>query len=741
MNETPFKTPEVGLEPIPGYALSERLGRGGFGEVWRAYAPGGFQVALKFVALGDACGPVELRALDIIRNIRHPNLLVTFAAWQVEGWLIIGMELADKTLMDRYREVTKKGLPGIPRDELWDYFQEAARGIDFLNEPREGPREGDGRQAIQHRDIKPQNILLVGNGVKVADFGLARIMNKSETLHSGGMTPAYAAPEFFQGHTHKTSDQYCLAVTYCKMRGGRLPYEGVLTEIMAGHLSGKPDLSMIPGLGEKAVVRRALSKKPMNRWPSCRAFVEALMACDNTPSVPGSPIGSHSAATKPYAEVGGVGGAVGGAVGGDAGGAGAAANAFSEFRTNPDAAPYTPPPARQPDLATKPPAEAAADALSAEALAARELLRGSESSRPPSNTAEAAAPVAPNRRPPPKPPRADAPLPDRPSKKKSSGRREKGGSPSLPTPPPVFPLIPPDSSVPMALRTWLVGRSNACDVSVDDSAVSSRHCRLTEIPNGFLLEDLGSRNGTFVNGVRIENPVTIRIQDEVTLGQTVLMPWPRELSTSTDTPRPASTYAPGKAPTGAPAEGERSIVGGPSNAKGFEVSIGRDAANDIVLDSPSVSNRHGRITLRGGQATIEDLTSTNGIAINRPANQIQKAPLLAGDVIYFGSLAVPAAQLLRAAAAKSGDHVLITFRGQSMVFGRDAGCDRILDLPTISGSHARIWREGPQLMIQDLGSTNGTFVNGDRIHKPTAVKANDLIGFGSQTFLLDVPTG
>jgi len=100
--ETSFTQPEAGAEPIPGYSLADRLGRGGYGEVWRAYAPGGFQVALKFVSLAGVAGAVELRALDVIREIRHPNLLVTFAAWQVEGWLIIGMELADKTLMQRF---------------------------------------------------------------------------------------------------------------------------------------------------------------------------------------------------------------------------------------------------------------------------------------------------------------------------------------------------------------------------------------------------------------------------------------------------------------------------------------------------------------------------------------------------------------------------------------------------------------------------------------------------------------
>src|SRR5512147_1058407 len=91
-----------GSEPVAGYRLINRLGRGGFGEVWKAEGPGGFKVALKFVALAEQAGPVELRALEFIRNICHPHLLTTFVAWQVEQHLVIAMELAERTLLDRF---------------------------------------------------------------------------------------------------------------------------------------------------------------------------------------------------------------------------------------------------------------------------------------------------------------------------------------------------------------------------------------------------------------------------------------------------------------------------------------------------------------------------------------------------------------------------------------------------------------------------------------------------------------
>ena len=71
-----------GAEPLVGYRLIERLGKGGFGEVWKADAPGGFQVALKFVRLEDGAGVIEERSLAVINRIRHANLLNQFGAWQ-----------------------------------------------------------------------------------------------------------------------------------------------------------------------------------------------------------------------------------------------------------------------------------------------------------------------------------------------------------------------------------------------------------------------------------------------------------------------------------------------------------------------------------------------------------------------------------------------------------------------------------------------------------------------------------
>src|ERR1019366_8074098 len=137
---------------------------------------------------------------------------------------------------------------------------------------------------IQHRDIKPQNLLMIGGSVKVADFGLAKLLEETVAAHSGAMTPSFAAPECFHNQTTRFSDQYSLAVTYCQLRTGKLPFEGSPAVVMAGHLTKAPDLSGLPA-AERSALERALAKEPGMRWPTCQAFVRALEVLGN----PGPP--------------------------------------------------------------------------------------------------------------------------------------------------------------------------------------------------------------------------------------------------------------------------------------------------------------------------------------------------------------------------------------------------------------------------------------------------------------------
>jgi serine/threonine protein kinase len=269
---TGLLVPEPGMEPVPGYRLIKRLGQGGFGEVWQALGPGGFPVALKLIRLGAASGEVELRSLELMKQVRHANLLGLFGAWQCDTLLVVAMELAEGTLQDRLAGALAEGLPGIPAAELLEYMADAARGLDYLNAPRPGEGYPHG---VLHRDVKPANLLLVGGCVKVGDFGLAKLLRQTLVSNTGSMSLAYAAPECFQGQMSAHVDQYSLAVTYCQLRCNRLPFRGTAEEMMLGHVMNPPELGGLAE-AERAVVARALAKEPRARWPSCRAFVKGL---------------------------------------------------------------------------------------------------------------------------------------------------------------------------------------------------------------------------------------------------------------------------------------------------------------------------------------------------------------------------------------------------------------------------------------------------------------------------------
>ena len=100
-------------------------------------------------------------------------------------------------------------------------------------------------------------MLIVGGALKIGDFGLARILDEEKNQHSGCMTPGYSPPEFFQEKMSASSDQYSLAITYCNIRGGTMPFIGNAAEIMAGDCNRQPDLFLIP-LQQKWVGAKAL---------------------------------------------------------------------------------------------------------------------------------------------------------------------------------------------------------------------------------------------------------------------------------------------------------------------------------------------------------------------------------------------------------------------------------------------------------------------------------------------------
>jgi len=300
----------IGDEPVPGHRLVEKIDAGAFGQVWKASAPGGYNVALKIISdFTPRKGGREFRALLNMRGLRHPNLVDVHGIWLRDGdgeliieeeammaaseqggsvretlakgpasrfvddayELYIVMGLGDASLLSQLRSYRKKGLPGIPQDELLVYMQDSADGIDFLN-----------RKSIFHCDIKPANILVVGERAQVCDFGLARaVSDVRRSVTGNAMTVAYAAPEIIRdkGPTNST-DQYSLALTYYELRSGESPHlnESDVLSVARSICNGELDFSAIPQ-AEQDVLRRATSIDPNDRFDDTGKMVRELRRC------------------------------------------------------------------------------------------------------------------------------------------------------------------------------------------------------------------------------------------------------------------------------------------------------------------------------------------------------------------------------------------------------------------------------------------------------------------------------
>jgi serine/threonine protein kinase len=262
------------MEPYPGYQLRRRLGRGGFADVWEASAGRDDLVALKFLPCANSRSTTtEVRSIQMVRGLPHPNLVGIERVWCLPGYIVVAMERADASLLDLLDLYeTEFGTP-VSAEHACHLLGQAAAGLDFLNAPQHlvnGKRVG-----IQHRDVKPSNLLLFGDTVKLTDFGLASVLPGTVAPGDKAGTVEYAAPEVFQGWVTHRTDQYSLGLTYCQLRTGRLPFADSPSTFQAGYLRPLPDLSILPP-AERAVVARALAQQPEARWPSCVEFMNQL---------------------------------------------------------------------------------------------------------------------------------------------------------------------------------------------------------------------------------------------------------------------------------------------------------------------------------------------------------------------------------------------------------------------------------------------------------------------------------
>jgi serine/threonine protein kinase len=264
------------MRPLPGFRLGRQLGAGGFGEVWEAVNAGGKTVALKFMDCRTKPSGViaaEIRVLRALRELKHPNIIQLFDVYATSHFIVLSMERADGNLSDLHDVYLEETGQHVPPDHLLELLEQVAVGLDFLAGLRL-PGFNTSSRGLQHCDIKPSNLLLVGDTVKIADFGLCAASNWQTHKNAWKGTPPYAAPELFKGQATTGTDQYALAVTFLKLCAGDRPFWANSSRPPTPTDCGV-DMTKVRE-NELPVLRRALHPLPSCRYPSCREFIAAL---------------------------------------------------------------------------------------------------------------------------------------------------------------------------------------------------------------------------------------------------------------------------------------------------------------------------------------------------------------------------------------------------------------------------------------------------------------------------------
>ena len=277
----PASSSSTGCERAPGtivdqYVLTEILGRGGMGIVYKARdTVVQRDVAIKFlprtISTDDTNSTRFLTEARAAGQLNHPNVVSLFGVGHHEGDMFLIMELARGSVSELLEKAGH-----LDWSEATHIILQACRGLHAAHQA-----------GFVHRDIKPQNLLITAHDViKIADFGVARFVDASSMCISPvAGTPYYMSPEQCRGETSDArSDVYALGATYYTLLTGRKPYADSTTplQVMSAHCHGEiPDPSKINREIPAAcaeIVTRAMSKDPLARYETCGDMESALAA-------------------------------------------------------------------------------------------------------------------------------------------------------------------------------------------------------------------------------------------------------------------------------------------------------------------------------------------------------------------------------------------------------------------------------------------------------------------------------
>ena len=263
------------------YQILEKLGEGGMGIVYKADDTKlKRDVAIKFLPRQIAVNTEERERFKIEAQaaaaLNHPNIATIHAIEESDGEMFIVMEYIEgqelKNIVGAYHDTP------IPNKDVINYAIQIAEGLQAAHE-----------KGIVHRDIKSANIMITDKGqVKIMDFGLAKVGQGIQLTREKSTlgTVAYMSPEQARGDEvdHRT-DIWSFGVVLYEMLSGGLPFKGDYEQaVIYSILNEEPKTSDNLPTGFNSIIRKALAKKPEERYQSATEIIADLTDLKNEAS-------------------------------------------------------------------------------------------------------------------------------------------------------------------------------------------------------------------------------------------------------------------------------------------------------------------------------------------------------------------------------------------------------------------------------------------------------------------------